>query len=150
MRHAVAALGSDVALSAPQDAAPALHAFYGRLLGEVGLSLADPGSHNLLLTPGWMMVVRRAAAEVALGGAEPPLSVNSIGFAGFLLSRGTPGHSAALRVGAPATGAPAASDGGRPIPTGPLAVLRAVAALTAGAEGGAGGRDGGVTSTPQV
>ena len=72
------------ALSPGDLAQPArLRAHYDRLVGEIGLGgAAGYSGYNLLMTPDWMMLVRRSR------GAHEGLGVNAMGFAGTLLLRG--------------------------------------------------------------
>lgn len=72
------------ALSPDDLAQPArLRACYDRIVGEIGLGgAAGHSGYNLLMTPDWMMAVRRRR------GAHQGLGVNALGFAGTLLLRG--------------------------------------------------------------
>lgn len=73
-----------VELSPQDQAQPArLRARYDHLIAGIGLGgAAGYSGYNLLMTPDWMMVVRRSR------GAHEGLGVNALGFAGTLLLRG--------------------------------------------------------------
>lgn len=73
-----------VALAAGELEQPRqLVAHYAALLGGIGLGgAAGYSGYNLLMTPDWMMLVRRSR------GAHEGLGVNALGFAGTLLVRG--------------------------------------------------------------
>jgi ATP adenylyltransferase len=76
--HAWAALAPDD-LAQPQR----LTAHYADLLRKIGLGgAAGYSGYNLLMTPGWMMLVRRSR------GMHDGLGVNALGFVGTLLLRG--------------------------------------------------------------
>ena len=107
-RHAVCMLGDDPALRmSPEDAANTLHGYYTRLVQEVEVvAAASRGdgssssrsdappytSHNLVLTPRWMLVVPRTRSEwrsnsCSSKGSGNSVHVNALGFAGLLLVR---------------------------------------------------------------
>ena len=66
-------------LEQPQE----LAAHYAGLLQRIGLGgAAGYSGYNLLMTPDWMMLVRRGRS------AHEGLGVNALGFAGTLLVRG--------------------------------------------------------------
>jgi len=76
--HAWAALAAGE-LEQPQE----LAAHYAGLLQRIGLGgAAGYSGYNLLMTPDWMMLVRRGRS------AHEGLGVNALGFAGTLLVRG--------------------------------------------------------------
>jgi ATP adenylyltransferase len=121
IRHAFALL--DRSIMAPRGRAAGqqrtkyLHRVYSELLAEIGVLRACTNSgicppHNLLLTPSWMLAVRRREAA----SADPRIDVNALGFAGFFLAHN---QSAVRRVEE----------------IGPLALLRSVSEPTVAQEG---------------